>query len=257
MGLELPLGLFHWRRTLRSDVEARIQWVRKLHDFLGETTEQRNVELPPLPEPTTYEIFDLPSAHWEDINANFREVLKSRKSRYACRQDWKDWADLSTLLSASETAPSAGGLHSVSLFLLAPTALTALHGHHSQTLEAGSYRVLNPTQLQKCVNLNPPQTYTPWIQACLLQEEFVARFPLILVFVGNMQTMFHKYGIKNYQMLFADTGVMLQNLLLTCEALGLAACPVGGINGAVLNKLLHLDMEEIALMAMPLGYQNE
>jgi SagB-type dehydrogenase family enzyme len=67
-----------------------------------------------------------------------------------------------------------------------------------------------------------------------------------------------KYGLRGYRFALLEAGHVVQNVLLACTALGLAAVPVGGFYDRPVDALLGADgVNESVVYAVSLGRPAE
>jgi SagB-type dehydrogenase family enzyme len=63
-----------------------------------------------------------------------------------------------------------------------------------------------------------------------------------------------KYGLRGYRFTLLEAGHLVQNVLLSCTALGLAAVPIGGFYDRPVDELLGVDgVNESVVYAVSLG----
>jgi SagB-type dehydrogenase family enzyme len=67
-----------------------------------------------------------------------------------------------------------------------------------------------------------------------------------------------KYGLRGYRFALLEAGHLVQNLLLACAALGLAAVPLGGFYDRLIEDILDIDgLNEVALYGVCVGCRQE
>jgi SagB-type dehydrogenase family enzyme len=191
----------------------------------------------------------------------FFDVVKARASRRDFGTDPIERARLESLLAwtvgrRGETiaydwrhapqryVPSAGGLASVDAYVIA---------NHVSDLERGSYYfdyrqglvpVSKGYMAQKVADLMPGQ-------------DWVARAAAVIVFVGNIDRLTHKYGVMGFKLMMLDTGVAVGHAELVATALELRATILGGLPAAELSKLLRLDSDDqVPLATLTVGTRS-
>lgn len=139
--------------------------------------------------------------------------------------------------------PSAGGLYPLELYVLAMNV---------DGLAAGVYHYDSRSHaLDALTSADPGPTLTKAIFIKEAAQTAAAAIVLSGVF-GRSKI---KYGERAYRFVLLEAGHAMQNLCLTCTALGLGGCPVGGFVDDHLNDLLDIDgIEEAALYAMTVGF---
>jgi|SRR5688572_12850839 len=139
--------------------------------------------------------------------------------------------------------PSAGAFYPLELYLI----VNAVEG-----LEAGicHYGLIDHS-LERLTNTRvPPRT----ISELFLGQDCVADAPAIIVIAAVFTRTMRKYGDRGYRYILLEVGHVGQNLMLSCEALGLASLALGGFLDAPLTDLLGLDAEsEMPVYAVAVG----
>lgn len=82
--------------------------------------------------------------------------------------------------------------------------------------------------------------------------------PMLILFTGIWERNYVKYGDFGYLLGILEAGHMAENILLSCSALGLAACPLGGFRPDAVSEVLDLDPEqEQPVYVIALGHAPE
>lgn len=223
---------------------ARIEAVVSLHAALDRTVSPS--ELPfdedALP-PITCESVEL-LAPTPLPACGFPEVLQARRSRYNPAADALGSDELSNVLYHSlVSSPTAGGMRELTL-----SFVVSQPGH---SLGAGVYRYARGRA--EVVRLGDVRKH---LRASLLQPEFAEVFPVLLFVVANVEAPLEKYAMRHYRTMHVDAGVLVQNLYLVTEALGLAGCAVAGFTDVRVASLLNLATTQLPVMAFALGRPN-
>jgi len=85
-------------------------------------------------------------------------------------------------------------------------------------------------------------------------QKFVATAPLNLVFVADTARMKGASPEDMALYMATDTGFMSQNVYLFCASEGLATVVRGGVNRAVLSRVLNLTAKQKIVLAQTVGY---
>ncbi|MDV6274658.1 SagB family peptide dehydrogenase [Rhodococcus erythropolis] len=219
----------------------RIEAVVALHAALDRTVSPS--ELPfdgdALP-PVTCESVELP-APLPLPARGFPDVLQARRSRYNPAADALGAVELSNVLHHSlVSSPTAGGLRELTLsFVLSQPG---------DELGAGVYRYARGRA--EVVRLGDVREH---LRASLLQPEFADVFPVLLFVVANVEGPLVKYAMRHYRTMHVDAGVLVQNLYLVTEVMGLAGCAIAGFTDARVASLLNLSTTQLPVMAFALG----
>lgn len=150
-----------------------------------------------------------------------------------------DWRD-----APQRFVPSAGGLASIDAYVIA---------NHIDGLEAGAYyfdyrrgfvEIGKGFMAQRVAGLMPGQ-------------EWLSRASAVVVFVGNLDRLTHKYGVMAFKLLMLDAGVAAGHAELVATALELRATILGGLPSDRLARLLGLDNEwQVPLATLAVGTRS-
>lgn len=159
------------------------------------------------------------------------------------------------------------------------TVLAAAHGVSARTegprRSAPSAGALYPLEVYAVVNRVdgvPPglyhhdpieerlETLRPgaiWQLGEALVHPELAAAPAVAIVTGMLWRSRFKYGLRAYRFVLLEAGHLVQNLLLACTALDLAAVPVGGFYDRRLEELLSIDgVNEVALYCAAFGHPS-
>ncbi len=220
----------------------RVEAVVSLHAALDRTVAPS--ELPfdegALP-PVTSEFVELPAPTPLPAQ-DFPDILQARRSHYNPAQDALGIDELSNVLHHSlVSSPTAGGMRELTL-----SFVVSQPGH---SLGAGVYRYIQEGRAE-AVRLGDVKGN---LRASLLQPEFVDVFPVLLFVVANVEAPLEKYAMRHYRTMHVDAGVLVQNLYLVTEAMGLVGCAIAGFTDARVASLLNLATTQLPVMAFALG----
>jgi SagB-type dehydrogenase family enzyme len=140
------------------------------------------------------------------------------------------------------TAPSAGALYPLELYLIAGNVdglETGIHHYHPQThtLEArmeGDHR--------------------DDLAAAALGQYWISGASAVLAFAAVYERTMEKYGKQGIQYVHMEIGHAVQNVFLEAVSLGLGTCVVGAFHGEHVKRVVGLKDEETPLCLMPLGW---
>jgi SagB-type dehydrogenase family enzyme len=172
-------------------------------------------------------------------------ALARRRSHRAFTTEALSELEISQLLWAAQgitagwggrTAPSAGGLYPLELYLLTPEAYRHYRpqGHRVELLAEGDWR--------------------GQIAAAALHQPTVAAAVLTIVITAVYARTTRKYGSRGRRYVELEAGHTAQNLLLQAVALGLAAVPIGAFDDKRLAQTLRLPSDHIPLYLVAIGH---
>lgn len=172
------------------------------------------------------------------------QALARRRSARSFLPDPLPTATLSQLLWAGQgitsadgkrTAPSAGALYPLELYVVTPQAV--LHylpsGHRAEVRASPDLR--------------------PRLQVAAFDQDTVGKAPDVIVVAGVPARTTGKYGARGNAYVEREAGHATQNILLEATALGLAAVPIGGLDPARASAVLALPPGQTVLYLIPVG----
>ena len=191
----------------------------------------------------------------------FFDVVKARASRRDFGTDVLERARLEALLAwtlgcRGETiaydwrhapqryVPSAGGLASIDAYVIANRVADLERGSYYFDYRQGLVPVSRGYMAQKVADLMPGQ-------------DWVARAAAVVVFVGNIDRLTHKYGVMGFKLMMLDAGIAVGHAELVATALELRATILGGLPAAELKRLLRLEGDDrVALATLTVGTRS-
>jgi SagB-type dehydrogenase family enzyme len=159
---------------------------------------------------------------------------------------WAGGGDSADSISgATRTAPSAGGLYPVELYVAVGEV---------RNLSSGIYRyVPGGHSVAKLIDGDRRRE----LASAALGQRWMAGAPAVVVITGDPGRVRGKYGergVRRYMEI--DAGMAAENLLLQAAALGLGGTPVGAFRDGSVSGLLGLQNRE-PLLIIPVGVPAE
>lgn len=144
----------------------------------------------------------------------------------------------------ARTAPSAGALYPLELYLVAGEV---------RDLAPGIYRYVPARhQLQHVAEGDVRRG----LCAAALAQECVAGGAAVFVFTAIERRTTRKYGLRGVRYVHIEVGHAAQNLALQATALGLASVTVGAFDDDAVTRVLDLPEGEAPLYLMPVGLRE-
>jgi SagB-type dehydrogenase family enzyme len=203
----------------------------------------------PAPSQEQAEVIDLPKPQY-DSDVSIEQSLLERRSIRDYSGQPLTLEEISQLLWAAQgttdpggfrTAPSAGGLYPLELYLVAGDV---------EDLAAGVYRYQpEGHQLVKTADGDK----RAGLAEAALGQEWVEEGAISIVFTAVYERTTGKYGERGIRYVHMEAGHAAQNLCLQATALGLGAVTVGAFYDDQLTKLLNLPADERPLYVIPVG----
>jgi len=185
-----------------------------------------------------------------DSAISIEKVLCMRRSVREFAKDPLDLAQIAQLLWAAQgvtgaeahrTAPSAGGLYALEIYLIAANV---------KGLPAGIYKYECLTH--EVVSLIEGDMRRELSRAALDQTS-LTQPAAIFALSGVYERITKKYGDRGMRYTHMEAGHAAQNLLLQAVALDLGAVLVGAFDDAKVRRVLKLSKQEAPLYLIPVG----
>jgi len=203
----------------------------------------------PTPSQEQAEVIKLPEPSY-DSELSLEQSLLNRRSIRSYSGQPLTLQEISQLLWAAQgltdpqgfrTAPSAGGLYPLELYIVAGDVAD---------LAAGVYRY-QPDGHQLVKTLDGDKRAE--LAEAALGQEWVKEGAVSIVFTAVYERTTGKYGDRGIRYVHMEVGHAAQNLCLQATALGLGAVTVGAFHDGEVSKLLNLPAEEEPLYVIPVG----
>jgi SagB-type dehydrogenase family enzyme len=186
------------------------------------------------------------------------EALHSRRSQRGFGSSGLTLSELATVLDAAygvtrpatpddpqalRTVPSGGALYPLEVYAV----LARVEG-----AEAGLYHLDPLRRALEVLSLGPSPLAV--LKEAAVYPEIVEGCAVTLLVTGMFWRSRFKYGLRGYRFTLLEAGHLVQNVVLMCSALGLAAVPLGGLYDRPVDVLLGADgVNESILYAVCLG----
>lgn len=178
------------------------------------------------------------------------EALARRRSVRDFKKESLSLRELGQLLWAAQgitspggkrTAPSAGALYPIELFVVAGEV---------EKLTAGVYQYQPHNHKLRRVKTEDVRRQ---LAALAVRQDWIAEAPAVLVIAGVYERTTSKYGERGERYVHMEVGYVSQNIYLQAETLGLGTCAVGAFQDGKVRELLDLRRRERPLLLMPVG----
>ncbi len=137
------------------------------------------------------------------------------------------------------TAPSAGALYPIEIYLLLQEAL---------------YHYLPKTH---SIELVTQQDLRAKLAEAALRQESITAAPAVFIICADLSRTAIKYGERSRRYVDIEVGHVGQNILLQAVSLGLGAVPIGAFSDAKVKQVLNLSQALEALYIIPVGHPEE
>jgi SagB-type dehydrogenase family enzyme len=155
----------------------------------------------------------------------------------------KEMNSPSFLRGGFKTAPSAGALYPLEIYLLAGNV---------KGLNPGIYKYLpEGHQLIRTYDKDVRKELTE----AALNQDFITQAPISLVYSAVFERTTKKYGQRGRERyVYMDMGHSAENVCLQAVALGLGSCAVGAFDDKMVKNAIMLPNEEEPLYILPVGF---
>ena len=231
-----------------------------------ETDQQLKRPQPPLfKEPMSSETLPLP-LNFEDLplQNDYLKVLRGRKSSRVFTREEISLLTLSFLLYSAagvrdirgkqyatlRTAPSGGARHPFEVYLAVLRVEGLAPGYYHYQPKDHSLELLEKKELDAA--------YEETLTGTVCGQSWVKKASVILYYSLIPYRAEWRYAQDAHRVMMMDAGHTMENVYLSCSALGLGACAVAAVSSRETDPLFGLDgEEEYALCAVPVGTVSE
>jgi len=162
----------------------------------------------------------------------FTRERKEPPSRWNPKYEWP---------GGLRTAPSAGALYPVEIYLLAGKV---------EGLPSGVYKYVPKTHaLRKVAEADKKKELC---QAALGQPQ-IEKAPAVILMAAVYERTSYKYGERAERYVHIEVGSIAENIYLQSTALGIGTVLIGAFNDQEVKKVIALPSDESPLAIMPLG----
>jgi SagB-type dehydrogenase family enzyme len=203
----------------------------------------------PMAQTVHTETIELPAPSWATPRP-IHKVLESRRSVRSYDRSPLSLEEVATLLWAAQgitgpdgerTAPSAGGLYPLEVYLVAGRV---------EDLADGIYRY--DPRAHGLIRVGEKSRRADLAHAALGQD-CVRTAPAMLVLAGVLSRTTSKYRSRSLRYVHMESGAAAENVYLAANALGLGTVLVGAFDDASVKDVLGLRKGEEPLILLPVG----
>jgi len=196
-------------------------------------------------------IISLPAPEF-DGNTSVEQALLERRSVREYRDEPLSLPEIGQLLWAAQgitspsgkrTAPSAGALYPLELYLVAGNV---------EDLRVGIYKYLPHDHALKEITTGDKRSD---LTNAALKQESILKAPAMIVLSAVYERTRVKYGDRGDRYVHMEIGFAAQNIYLQAEALELGTVFIGAFYDDSVKKILGMQDDEQALGIMPFGVQ--
>lgn len=155
------------------------------------------------------------------------------------------WATYGLRTDGGRTVPSAGGIYSLTIFVVAGEV---------DGLSSGVY-AWDP--LTNELGPTVEGDIREELQIAALDQDSVGAAPAVIVIAGSPTRMAERYGARAEQFTLNEVGHAGQNLQLMAASMNLGSVIVGGFTEEQVSTVLHLPSGEIPYYLVPVGVPGE
>jgi len=197
--------------------------------------------------PTDEEVIKLPSVpkrgQW-----TLEEVMLKRASVREFSREPLTLQDISSLLWAAQgttrpwgarTAPSAGALYPLEIYLVLPPGVFHYEPKHHKLVRHMRGNVISA------------------LAQAALGQGCVRNAPGVIVICAVYERTSRKYGARAERYVKIEVGHAAQNVLLQATSMGLGAVPVGAFYDDKVKEVLNLPSDHEPLYLVPVGYPEK
>ena len=185
---------------------------------------------------------ELPKPRYEGT-VSLEDAIIQRRSTRRFSDELVSTEDLSQILWAAQglteghhrTAPSAGGLYPIELFVV--------------TKEGVFQYVPDGHRIEEIIK----KDVRGKLSAAALNQGFIKDAPVVLVITAVFERVKSKYGERGERYVHQESGHVAQNVCLQCAALGLGTVVIGAFYDSRVQNVLEIPESFEPLYIMPIG----
>lgn len=177
---------------------------------------------------------------------SLEEAIAKRRSERDFLDKPLNLTQLSQILWAAKSVPSAGALYPLELYLV-------VGKKGVENLEAGVYHYLPQ---KHSIKIHKRGDLRRDLAEAALGQYFLAEAPVSLVITADYERTTGKYGERGVRYVHIEVGHVGENVYLQAEALGLGTVVVGAFHDEEVTKILNLPPTHKPLYLMPLGWPS-
>ncbi len=151
------------------------------------------------------------------------------------------WAAQGVTRGRLRTAPSAGALYPMQIYLVAERV---------DSLQPGIYRYLPSSD---SIELTASGSFLDALAKASFEQMWMADAQAMVVIAADFDVVTDVYGSRGVRYVYMEAGHVSQNMYLQSAALQLGTTAVGAFNDAAVAEILQLTGDEVPLYLMPLG----
>ncbi|MGA1870844.1 MAG: SagB/ThcOx family dehydrogenase [bacterium] len=207
------------------------------------------------PPPLTFQENESPTVikltdPYYDSNTSIERALLERRSVRDYKNEALSIEELSQLLWAAQgitaqpfykTAPSAGGLYPLDLYIVAGNV---------KGLSTGIYKYI--PEGHELIALIRTDKREDLYNASLYQSS-IAHAPLIIAIGATPSRTTQKYGERGNRYIHIEVGTVVQNIYLQAVSLNLGTVVIGAFHDEEVKKVLTMENDQEPLVLMPIG----
>lgn len=224
-----------------------------------ESDQQKQITQPPLTKPAMSSQAILLTKDFSDVmkETNYLTLVQERKSHRVYKNESISMEQLSFLLWTTQgiknirgnnyatirPVPSAGARHAFETYL----AIFKVEG-----LEKGIYHYL---PLKHSIEfIGGVNDFEKTVTDSLCEQEWVSNSAVTFFYSAVPYRSEWRYNLDAHKVMLIDVGHVVQNLYLSCHAIGCGTCAIAAFDQIKIDKMLQLDGEdEFIIYAAPVG----
>ena len=178
---------------------------------------------------------------------SLEEAIAQRRSKRDFLDKPLTLTQLSQILWAAKSVPSAGGLYPLEIYVV-------VGENGRENLKAGVYHYLPE---KHAVEIGKSGDLRHELAQAALGQYFIAEAPITLVIAAEHERTTGKYGQRGIRYVHIEVGHVGENIYLQAETLGLGTVAVGAFNDEEVSQVLNLPENYKSLYIMPIGYPRQ
>ncbi|MHC1566875.1 MAG: SagB/ThcOx family dehydrogenase [Candidatus Syntropharchaeia archaeon] len=175
-----------------------------------------------------------------EIKGELEKAIETRKSRRSFIDRPLKPVQLSKILWAAKSTPSAGATYPLEIYVLVGRV---------EGIDTGFYRYTG----REIELVSDKDLRIPLARACL-EQMFIADAPVSVVICAEFERTTGRYGNRGVRYVYIEVGHSGQNVYLQAEVLGLGTVAIGAFHDNEVSRVLDLPESHKPIYIMPVGF---
>lgn len=247
------------KQDLENEIKNYRLFMKSNFGIEFESDQQKQLPQPPLVKQSVGKNIIMLTKDFSSVikESNYLKILQDRKSNRVFKNESMTLEQLSFLLYTTQgikgirgnnyaterLVPSGGARHPFETYLTV---------FNVNSLERGIYHYLPMEHALEFIT--PVDNFEKSVVDSLNEQKWAGKSAVVFFYSAVPYRSEWRYPLEAHKLIFLDAGHVVQNLYLSCGAIGCGTCAVAAFDQKLIDSLLKLDGEdEFVIYAAPVG----